>query len=96
MEERPVTPPGKGFKMTGPGQNYHNESTMPPGAVADYVSFEARALGGGENDDMSLTEEERKAKIAAAAAKRSETAGPEAATSRTGCDHLVEKQNLMR
>ena len=70
MDERPVTPPRKGFKMTGPGQNYHNESKMPQGATPDYVSFQAQALGGGDNANLTAEEREGKDRISSCRTKQ--------------------------
>ena len=95
MEERPVTPPKKGFKMTGPGQNTHNEYVGPSADAPSFVKFEARALGGSETSSSAITEEERKAKIAEAAGKRSENAVmPDASSAQLGCDRLLGASKL--
>mmetsp|Transcript_10966 Transcript_10966/g.17967 ORF Transcript_10966/g.17967 Transcript_10966/m.17967 type:complete len:359 (+) Transcript_10966:137-1213(+) len=64
LASRPVTPPKRGFEMTRPGENYHNERAGPINVGP--VKFEARALG-------SVSEgEEKDGRTAAldAAAKR--------------------------
>ncbi|GBG34296.1 Tetratricopeptide repeat protein 16 [Hondaea fermentalgiana] len=56
VDARPVTPPKRGFKMTRPGENYHDETKRDGPINVGPVKFEARALGtlsgeGGNSED---------------------------------------------
>lgn len=57
VANRPVTPPKRGFKMTRPGENYHDETRREGPINVGPVKFEAKALGkldgeAGNDEDM--------------------------------------------
>jgi len=91
LEDRPVTPPDRGFEMTRPGENYHNGPSIsnhknsekkPPRTL----SFEPQVLGGSKGNMKDMTEEERKQAIVEAAKKRQDEAP------KLGSEHLLSKK----
>jgi len=67
IDDRPVTPPRRGFEMTRPGENYHGGSAPRRSPInVGPVKFEARALGSENSEDP------RDAALKAAAKRKDE------------------------
>ena len=94
VEERPVTPPNRGFKVTLPGQHYRDGQAPGPASKPRTLSFEPRALGSGEAESGASPGEmrERRIKAATARAEEAPTTGIERLLSVEQKKKLQEKQ----
>jgi hypothetical protein len=95
LDERPVTPPRKGFTMTQPGMNFKDgggPSGGAPAGPAKYVSYKPQALGalpeeaGDDNAGVEMGEDEKRER-ATRAAERRQQAAP-----KLGSEHLFSKE----
>ena len=88
IDERPVTPPNRGFKVTLPGQHFRDDQG-PVSGKSTHLTFEPRALGGGDSNEEATLEQKREQRMKAAQGRVEEAPS-------TGIERLLSDEQKVK